>query len=50
MPHGVVETKQDEKDWEIAKAAAKKEGKGKNYAYITAIYMRIKKGRKKGGK
>ncbi len=47
MPRGIVRTKQDEKDWSTAKRRAAEEGKSKNYAYIMAIYNRIKKGRAK---
>jgi hypothetical protein len=30
-----------EKKWDEAKAAAKKEGKGENFAYITSIFQKL---------
>lgn len=47
MPHGVVKTKRDEHLWKLAKQAATKEGRSKDYAYIMGIYKRMKRG--KGG-
>lgn len=38
MPTNVVKSKADEKKWEEAKAQARKQGKGSNYAYIMSIY------------
>ncbi len=42
MPTNLVKTKEDEKLWERAKKLAKKQGKAKNYAYIVAIYKKLK--------
>lgn len=47
MPRGVVRTKQDEKDWAIAKRRAAEAGHKNNWAYVMRIYQRIKKGRSK---
>jgi hypothetical protein len=47
MPRGLVKTKQDEQDWATAKRRASEAGHSKNWAYVTRIYMRIKKGRRK---
>ena len=47
MPHGVVKTAQDEKDWSTAKKRAAEEGRAKDYAYIMGIYKNIKRNRKK---
>ena len=38
-----VRTKKDEARWQDAKKEAAEQGKGSNYAYITAIYNRMKK-------
>lgn len=42
MPTNVVKSKADEKKWEEAKAQARKQGKGSNYAYIMSIYKSMK--------
>lgn len=43
MPAGLVRSKADEGKWREAKAAAREQGKGDNYAYITSIYMKMNK-------
>lgn len=37
--HGTVQSL--EKKWDEAKAAAKKEGKGENFAYVTGIFQKM---------
>jgi len=49
MPTNIVKTPADEKKWEKAKEQAKKEGHGKDYAYITTIYE-AEKGKSKKSK
>ena len=44
MPRGLVKTDADEKLWRRAKRLATKEGHAGNYAYITRIFLRLKKG------
>lgn len=41
MPPGVVKTEKEERLWEKAKAQAKEQGKGENYAYITGIFKKM---------
>jgi hypothetical protein len=43
MPTNLVKNKADEAKWREAKAAARKQGQGENYAYVTAIYEKMKK-------
>lgn len=43
MPTNLVRGKADEAKWREAKAAAREQGKGDNYAYITSIYTKMKK-------
>lgn len=46
MPSNLVRNKEDESLWAKAKAHAKAEGHGKDYAYITSIFERMRKGAK----
>lgn len=46
MPSNLVKTKSDEKIWSRAKAKAEEQGQSENYAYITSIFMDMKKGKK----
>jgi len=47
MPSNLVKTKEDEKDWERAKKIAAKHDHEENWRYITSVFKRLKKGRKK---
>lgn len=42
MPMGLVKTPRDEELWSKAKAAAKKQGRTEDWAYINGIYQRMK--------
>lgn len=42
MPKGLVSSPRDEELWSKATAAAEKQGKSKNYAYINGIYQKMK--------
>ena len=42
MPVNQVKTPEQEKLWNRAKAQAKKQGKGENWAYISSIYQNMK--------
>ena len=46
MPSNLVKTKSDEKIWSRSKAKAEEQGQSENYAYITSIFMDMKKGKK----
>lgn len=46
MPSNLVKTKADEKRWSLAKQKAKDQGQSDNYAYITSIFMDMKKHKK----
>ncbi len=46
MPSNLVRTKVDEKLWSEAKSKAKDQGQSENYAYITSIYINMKKHKK----
>jgi hypothetical protein len=49
MPTNLVKTPRDEKLWAQAKAQAKKQGKGDNWAYINSIYQNMKGHKKSAG-
>ncbi len=44
MPASVVKSKYDEKMWEQAKAAAKAEGREKDWKYVMAIFEHMRHG------
>lgn len=46
MPSNLVKSKADEELWSEAKSRAKDQGHSDNYAYITSIYMNMKKHKK----